>query len=321
MGPRLRISGLGLLVALGVLVLVAPAVAPAGAATPEWSIPTYGGTEFEAQFYNDTGKDVDEVRFDSSHNNPITNADFEGGQCKIVTGTAFCYAAPAIPPGGGVRFTVHTATGVQRGDQFDACTQAQGSTPVCKTIFVGGAGTPTPPQKTEKVIFGLREHSHQVVKDKSGRAVGFLLTNSVGAGSLTVASPPSRVETAVKATGKIVFRQSLFSPKDVLILDEDKLSFRVKGGTFYYAGTAGATGYSVVILNLVLSKSVVVADRSGHKKECRAGSRGAVSLADGSPVDKPDRLEISGCGVHEGFESGVKHATVQIEVIQPNPPA
>ena len=319
MGPKLRVFSVGLLVGLGLLCVVGTA----GSVTPEWAI-TGGGTGgFEGGFTNATGDDTDHLTLKSlDTSNPIEAMDIQGGNCQTSAGLATCEVD--VRPGAGTRFNGTTAQKlVPNGTKFEACTYANPGSAggACQTVIVGGGGTPTPPRKTEKVIFGLREHSHHVVKNKSGHAVGFLLTNSAGAGSLTVASRPSGKETAVKATGTITFTQSLFSPKDVLILDEDKLSFRVTGGSFCPGGPSSACGYAIVSLHVALSKSVVVADQSGRKKECPAGSKGTVTLADGSPVNKRDHFVIKGCGVDESFRAGQNHATVQVEVVEPSPPA
>jgi hypothetical protein len=194
---------------------------------------------------------------------------------------------------------------VTQGEGFKFCT-FNGPTH-CEIVKVPGGST-------ETIKFAVKEHSHRL--EEGGH--GFLLTNMKGLGSVVVPTPNGEIVSSKRASGAIQFSQALFSDKDVLILDEYKLTLRITKARFR---PEGAQGYPSNPLTLFLTG--VVAKTTADPKSCPKGSKARITLVDGTPTHAPDGGRIEVCGIHENFVSGTNHSTVAVAIQEqrPKPPS
>lgn len=154
---------------------------------------------------------------------------------------------------------------------------------------------------TTTVSFSFNVTDHQVVRQTESR-----MTTFGGSGTVTGAPLPPEPGDNRSATGTAHFTRSLFSAHGVLLTVSDRLTLRVTRAYEYVPMIGGKRpgflGLDVVVVH------------SADEKNCAKGSEGHLVLSDGSPVGKPDWVELHVCNVHGLFTAGVGGAHVVVTI-------
>jgi hypothetical protein len=162
------------------------------------------------------------------------------------------------------------------------CPDASGSF----TIEIFQVGEPT-----ETVKFGVAQKGHQVLQRSA-----FELTSTVGVGNLVVPVPaPSEYKVhSTGARGTIRYHKVKFSAKGTLLLDEDKITLRVKRGTFSPGRVSRVVELDVVVTT------------TEDRERCPTGSIGTVLLTDNGGDKDYMSIKIPACKLHDTFQ-GAAH--------------
>jgi hypothetical protein len=172
---------------------------------------------------------------------------------------------------------------------------------------------------TETVRFLFTEQHHRLLKKHA-----FLLTHTLGGGTVVVPIPKDIPGSATQyvdstsAKGTITYHKAKFSPHNVLLLDEDKLTLSVKKAVV--VGDLVGQVFRVYALDL----DVVVTKSSTDS--CPLGSTGRVDIVDNQgEAHSSDSLDISipACKLNDKFvgkPGGGGSVAVAITVDKPPPP-